>query len=163
MKRIIKSFFLICCSAVFFAGCASSKVESTSANEQNQAEVPENIEESEETQKDIPLPEYDDWKYKGFGTELPDWFEPAVNGDDLVIKSMLELQSDDIMVIISSRGKDVDQCEQILNDESQDLMQGLELVHSFWVRKNPALYQEDNLYLAVRIYILKDEVMSIED
>lgn len=76
---------------------------------------------------------YDDWKYKGFGSDIPEWFEPAsANNKAAVRRSLPELDSVEFL-IFKETGVNVDQAQaKIL--ESNDLSE-YKLYDDFWVRK----------------------------
>ena len=67
----------------------------------------------EKHQKDEKLL-FKDWKYRGFGYELPVWFEAAYNDDEPGLKKALpELQNKEV-TILRGQGFNSDQAEQNL-------------------------------------------------
>ena len=67
----------------------------------------------EKHQKDEMLL-FKDWKYRGFGYELPVWFEAAYNDDEPGLKKALpELQNKEV-TILRGQGFNSDQAEQNL-------------------------------------------------
>ncbi|MCR4734498.1 MAG: hypothetical protein K5829_05795 [Treponema sp.] len=163
MKRII---ILSLAITFLFAGCASKQ-----APEEVEVPEPETTVTPEEevvTSESIPEEElipskYDDWKYKGFGTELPDWFDLAIEYDDSGIKNILEISPDSLIRIVCTEGKDVDQCEQKLNEIAEEFSYDFEILNSCWARKNPLVEEVEEPYVSVRIYISNDGVMEISD
>lgn len=170
MKRVL---FLAFTAAFLFIGCVSApKTEPTKPQtEQTESDKETGTQSESEDESDTEKPEedsvstakYDDWKYKGFGTELPEWFEPALEYDDSTVKSLLELTPETLIRIVFAQGVDVDQCEQILNEVSEELVSEFELLQSFWARLNPFLYEQEDLYNSVRIYVSNDDVLEIND
>ena len=57
---------------------------------------------------------FEDWKYKGFGQELPVWFEAAYNDDEPGLKKALPELQDKEVTILRGQGFNSDQAEQNL-------------------------------------------------
>ena len=55
---------------------------------------------------------FEDWKYKGFGQELPVWFEAAYKNDISAIKKAIPQLSDLEIVIIRGEGINSDQADR---------------------------------------------------
>ena len=155
MKRDLLFIFAI---AFLFAGCASK-----TSDESTEISVPQIEDTAKNTEEKLPPSKYDDWKYKGFGTELPEWFDSALEYDDVAVKAGLKLSPETLIRIIITEGKDVDQCEQKFSEFPEELASDFEVLQSFWARLNPLLYSQEDLYNSVRIYVSKDEVLEIED
>lgn len=114
-------------------GCASTPSASdTSHNEKKRAE------------KKL---RFDDWKYMGFGQEIPDWVEPASNGDIEQVKRLLPELAGAEIIILSDFGMNVDQAEESLS--LQEIPAGYSLFDSFWVR---IAKSTENPYVALAIY-----------
>ena len=170
MKRVL---FLAFTAAFLFIGCVSApkteptepQIEKTESEKENgnQTETEDESEIGTSEENSVSTSKYDDWKYKGFGTELPEWFEPALEYDDSSVKSILELTPETLIRIVFAEGIDVDQCEQKLNEFSEELLSEFELLQSCWARLNPALYDLEDLYNSIRIYISNDDVLEIDD
>ena len=57
---------------------------------------------------------FKDWKYRGFGYELPVWFEAAYNDDEPGLKKALPELQDKEVTILRGQGFNSDQAEQNL-------------------------------------------------
>lgn len=105
MKKI-KFFSLLLFVLISFFSCASSKV----------------------VVKDIL---FDDWRYKGFGSELPSWFEPAYLKDvDNVKKTLPEFTEKD--VILGGNAISADHAEKLIAENKN--VDGYEFVDSCWAK-----------------------------
>ena len=105
MKKI-KFFSLLLFVLISFFSCASSKV----------------------VVKDIL---FDDWRYKGFGSELPIWFEPAYLKDvDNVKKALPEFTEKD--VILGGNAISADHAEKLIAENKK--IDGYEFVDSCWAK-----------------------------
>ena len=105
MKKI-KFFSLLLFVLISFFSCASSKV----------------------VVKDIL---FDDWRYKGFGSELPSWFEPAYLKDvDNVKKALPEFTEKD--VILGGNAISADHAEKLIAENKK--VDGYEFVDSCWAK-----------------------------
>lgn len=137
IKKIKKNVTLIILSvfSICFFSCASSE---NKANEKNQSliTIPE------EVKKEI---RFDDWKYKGFGYEMPIWVEDAIDGN---LKNALTL---------IERGINPDHSEnKIAEKESQVDLGIYELIGSTWVREKLS-----GEYISIRVYnLIIEEVVE---
>ncbi len=139
--RILKksAFVSLCLFSLFiFFSCASNKVV---------------IEE----EKAPPL--FDDWQYRGFGTEYPDWFEAIVLEKDI---EELEVFFPEItghrseLEINLAEVDDVDSCAHFLKEEEYSAQEAV-LLAKTWARVNP--YYEEYVfpYIAVKMYLKTEE------
>ena len=105
MKKI-KFFSLLLFVLISFFSCASSKV----------------------VVKDIL---FDDWQYKGFGSELPSWFEPAYLKDvGNVKKALPEFTEKD--VILGGNAISADHAEKLIAENKN--VDGYEFIDSCWAK-----------------------------
>ena len=105
MKKI-KFFSLLLFVLISFFSCASSKV----------------------VAKDSL---FDDWRYKGFGSELPSWFEPAYLKDvDNVKKTLPEFTEKD--VILGGNAISADHAEKLIAENKN--VDGYEFIDSCWAK-----------------------------
>ena len=87
---------------------------------------------------------FDDWKYKGFGQELPVWLEAAFNNDALAVKKVVPELSDKDVLIVRAEGINSDQADKILKINEEELSSDFILYDSSW-----ALSGETYIALAV--------------
>ncbi len=105
MKKI-KFFSLLLFVLISFFSCASSKVV-----------VKDSL--------------FDDWRYKGFGSELPSWFEPAYLKDvDNVKKALPEFTEKD--VILGGNAISADHAEKLIAENKN--VDGYEFIDSCWAK-----------------------------
>lgn len=105
MKKI-KFFSLLLFVLISFFSCASSKVV-----------VKDSL--------------FDDWRYKGFGSELPSWFEPAYLKDvGNVKKALPEFTEKD--VILGGNAISADHAEKLIAENKN--VDGYEFVDSCWAK-----------------------------
>ncbi len=132
MKKI---FRILCLIAIFmsFFGCATTS---------------ENIQPEEKLR-------FDDWKYMGFGQDIPYWIEDAIKGDSEKLKnSVPELSDVTAVEIVCCYGSSLDLAEQGAKDFVNEMIaqkEELILFDNFWVRE----YIEENTdtpYISVYVY-----------
>ena len=87
---------------------------------------------------------FDDWKYKGFGQELPVWLEAAFENDVPAIKKVVPEIADKEVEIIRAEGINSDQADRILKIKEEELSSDFILYDSSW-----ALSGETYIALAV--------------
>lgn len=105
MKKI-KFFSLLLFVLISFFSCASSKVV-----------VKDSL--------------FDDWRYKGFGSELPSWFEPAYLKDvGNVKKTLPEFTEKD--VILGGNAISADHAEKLIAENKN--VDGYEFIDSCWAK-----------------------------
>lgn len=105
MKKI-KFFSLLLFVLISFFSCASSKVV-----------VKDSL--------------FEDWRYKGFGSELPSWFEPAYLKDvGNVKKALPEFTEKD--VILGGNAISADHAEKLIAENKN--VDGYEFIDSCWAK-----------------------------
>ena len=87
---------------------------------------------------------FEDWKYKGFGQELPVWLESAFENDVPGIKKVVPEIADKEVEIIRAEGINSDQADKILKIKEEELSSDFILYDSSW-----ALSGETYIALAV--------------
>ena len=87
---------------------------------------------------------FDDWKYKGFGQELPVWLEAAFENDVPAIKKVVPEIAEKEVEIIRAEGINSDQADKILKIKEEELSSDFILYDSSW-----ALSGETYIALAV--------------
>ena len=87
---------------------------------------------------------FEDWKYKGFGQELPVWLESAFENDVPAIKKVVPEIADKEVLIIRAEGVNSDQADKILKIKEEELSSDFILYDSSW-----ALSGETYIALAV--------------
>ena len=125
MKRSIFLIFIL--TFVFaFSSCASNYVseKSKQSNRNNRAEKSSSY--------------FEDWRYKGFGSELPTWFEPAYLKNSAKVRAVIPGFSKDD-VIIGGNAISADHAEQLISINKN--VDGYEFVDSCWAK----LAESENL------------------
>ena len=126
MKKI-KFFSLLLFVLISFFSCASSKVV-----------LKESL--------------FDDWRYKGFGAELPQWFEPAYLRDTVSVKAVLpEFTEKD--VILGGNAISADHAEQLIAVNKN--VDGYEFVDSCWAKLSEKAANENSQTPYVFLIVLK--------
>ncbi len=101
---------------------------------------------------------FDDWKYKGFGNELPAWVEIAIDRNIQTLKTVVpELENASKVVIQIGWGENLDQAEQLVKELiAKDIENESQLTFydSFWVREldKSRLLEEDKPYASVYVF-----------
>lgn len=152
MRKIVQIIFLSLIFITFFS-CATT---SASANDESNLSSPSDIKTPIEEEK----LRFDDWKYKGFGNELPLWVENAVDNDEkALLKVISDVENATEIKIFSGRGENLDRAEQIAKDLVNDFLSGNADLKSsfifydnFWVRENIEIKTTDKPYISVYVY-----------
>ena len=92
---------------------------------------------------------YDDWKYMGFGKEIPLWVDAALKNDSEKLKQLLPELSELNVITRTASGVNIDQAESSLLEA--EIAEGFSVYDTFWVRENNPLNERP--YIAVAIYI----------
>lgn len=87
---------------------------------------------------------FEDWKYKGFGQELPVWLEAAFENNVPAVKKAVPELSDKEVEIVRAEGINSDQADKILKIKEEELSSDFILYDSSW-----ALSGETYIALAV--------------
>lgn len=133
MKKI---FQILCLLAIFmsFFSCATTS---------------ENVQPEEKLR-------FDDWKYMGFGQDIPYWVETAVKGDSKLLKKTVpEFSEVTYIEIICCSGESLDLAEQGAKElVNEKLTQNEDLIFfdSFWVREDIKIKNTDTPYISVYVY-----------
>ena len=88
---------------------------------------------------------FEDWKYKGFGQELPVWFEAAYKEDISAIQKTVPELSGHELVIVRAEGINSDQADKILKIKEEELSSDFIFYDACW-----ALPGEK--YVAIALY-----------
>ena len=88
---------------------------------------------------------FEDWKYKGFGQELPVWLEAAFKNDVPAVKKAVPELSDKEVEIVRAEGINSDQADKILKIKEEELSSDFILYDSSW-----ALSGE--IYIALAVF-----------
>ncbi len=75
---------------------------------------------------------FEDWKYRGFGYELPVWVEAAYHDNKIAIKNLIPELSDKEIVILRGEGFNSDQAEQNLKLQLSTAAADLIVYDSSW-------------------------------
>lgn len=96
---------------------------------------------------------FTDWKYKGFGQDLPVWFEPAYNNDIELLRDVIPQLKNCQIKIVSAEGINIDQAKRILQLKEQEISSDFEYYDSFW-----ALYRKEKIetYIAIGLFYCKE-------
>ena len=127
----MKTFFKTFLPLLFFIMLASCATTSAGGN---------HIEKKQNQEKLL----FEDWKYKGFGQELPVWLESAFENDVPAIKKVVPEIAEKEVEIIRAEGINSDQADKILKIKEEELSSDFILYDSSW-----ALSGETYIALAV--------------
>ena len=139
MKRNIFLTFIL--TFVFaFSSCASNDVseKSNQSNRNNRAEKSSSY--------------FEDWRYKGFGSELPTWFEPAYLKNSAKVRAVIPGFSKDD-VIIGGNAISADHAEQLISINKN--VDGYEFVDSCWAKLSKEVAGEYSQTPYVFLIVLK--------
>lgn len=92
---------------------------------------------------------FDDWKYKGFGIDLPVWFEPAYKKDVNGVKKNLPDFTDSDL-IIGGTAINGDQADKLINSNKN--LDGYDYWDSCWARVNSDYEVLENPYVYLLIF-----------
>ena len=98
---------------------------------------------------------FEDWKYKGFGKELPVWFEAAFKGDIEEIKKKVQDLYDNEIIILSAQGINSDQADKGLAKKIAELSSDYILYDMSWALLNETIVAEENFeypYFAAAVF-----------
>ncbi|MCR4900084.1 MAG: hypothetical protein K5907_04625 [Treponema sp.] len=91
---------------------------------------------------------FDDWQYKGFGKEYPEWAELALEGKTEELQKYFS-HEDMELVIVTAEGVDSDMCRHLIAEKSYSEEEAW-LVEETWVRKT-----DDNMYVYIKIFLMR--------
>ena len=89
---------------------------------------------------------FSDWKYRGFGYELPVWFEAAYHNNQIKLKNLIPELSDKEVTILRGEGFNSDQAEQNLKQLLAEADSELLLYDSSWAMTGDGKYVSLALY-----------------
>ena len=149
MKKI-SIFFLISIS-ILFLSCTSTKI----SQEEPVEEVEEVIEE------DLFGKRYIDWKYKGFGSQLPPWIDSAFDNSIEEVRSIIPQLAEKKILILRVDSETLDQAELAIN---QGLENGISLegdiytlYERFWVMLADDFIQKEGCpYTSLAILVVEE-------
>jgi len=160
MKRLLFSFVCIFSIGLLFS-CASDSKPADTVTE-TEINEPEIIEETE------PIPAFDDWKYKGFGYEIPDYFDSVFISINNLHSQNAELPSEDFsfensQIKVWCFGENPDQALHALNSVYEEKLsefkeanntdfKTISLIEEYWVKFNPEYIDMEKPYLALRVF-----------
>ena len=83
---------------------------------------------------------FEDWKYRGFGHELPVWLESAYKDNLTELKALVSELSDKEVLILRGEGSNSDQSEHALQLEIAELSSDYKLYDSSWGMLEEGIY-----------------------
>jgi len=143
VMRRKSSIILVLFSLFLITGCATT----------------ENVSSSESPDEIIPIiPVFDDWQYKGFGKEYPQWMEYALYEDkDNLSKVFPQLLQPDFEInIMIFEGSDSDMCRHKADEVTYDESEAW-LVTESWARINYEYEVRDRPYVYIKIFLMKKQ------
>ncbi len=147
-----------------FMGCVSTPA---AADDVSSVAPEQNSVSSVQVEAAEPEP-FDDWKHRGFGAELPDWIEPALSGDVASVRKFFPESEGRCLAIETASGVNPDQAGHRMDGDG---FSGAEFfsdcpdaefrtehdkfteIENFWVRRNREIYDGDEFYVSVKIFI----------
>ena len=119
--KIRFSLLLSLVLVMLLASCATTATTQTGAGDYN-------IEKKQSSKKLL----FKDWKYKGFGQQLPPWFTPAYKDDIDGVKKTDGNLSDSEIVIIRGEGVNSDQADRVLKIKQEEISSDFILYDTCW-------------------------------
>lgn len=182
-KSIFTLLCTLSIASVFFTSCETTKSQSneqidieqtvTQPEESNQdntlqdkkhkkaEKAKSKVEEVEEVKEPEPLieepaiPHFDDWEYKGFGSDLPEWIEIALNNNVSELKKLLHFSEEAEILVFIGKGINADHAKQKLqekiNQSEDNNTKKMEIVQKIWVRINSDYEQTEEPYIAIEV------------
>lgn len=136
----LSGFLLLLFTASFhiFTGCASTNKADSGFDTLNQA-----------------APRFDDWQYRGFGKEYPEWAQLVLDEKFEELKDYFSsINKDGLdLCVIKVDGTDSDMCRHKINEVSYSEEEAW-MIEETWVRLNEQYYgQMENPYVYIRIFL----------
>lgn len=156
LKKMKKTLILILSLTFILTGCASKPAEESNKNELSlDTEVELTETETVEVEQKVIIAHFDDWKYKGFGYEIPLWVEPAVNNEKEQVVKFSGIEGADVTTIntLLFYGVNLDHAEKRSEESKKD--SEWELKDSFWVRINKDFEDLEEPYVLVQLFVKK--------
>ena len=148
-KNIFPVIFALALPCFAFFSCASlPERDGTSLQSSPDSNEASDSKDVKKTSKTKEAGRFDDWKYKGFGMEIPEWVIPALDGKTSeVAKYFPQCDSEKIFVVLES-GINVDHSEEKLKSKA---LAG-KLLDGFWVRVNSEVLKTGEPYITVLVF-----------
>ena len=137
---------------LLFILCLTSCASTPSAEKEAGSGTQDVHKEKKQNQKKLL---FEDWKYKGFGQELPVWLEAAFKSDPAAIKKQVNELADREIQIVRAYGINSDQADKRLRQKSAELDSELLLYDSSWALLSEKVAAEDNMgypYFAAAVF-----------
>lgn len=126
-----------------FEGCATTTAAST-----------ENTSNTNNKSSEVKL-RFDDWKYKGFGKELPYWAEAAADSNTKYLKKNVpELNNAKKVIVLRGYGENSDQAVKAaenLYEEQKQEDSTLKLFDTIWVRQDINYKKTEMPYISMYV------------
>ncbi len=103
---------------------------------------------------------FEDWKYKGFGQELPVWFEAAYKGNTEEVRKKAGISNDYKIEIVTAQGINSDQVNKSIWRYLIVKEELFELYDSCWVLLNDKEAEEKNKgypYFAAAVLLIENK------
>ena len=103
---------------------------------------------------------FEDWKYKGFGQPLPDWFEAAYKSDVDEVRRKITVPENHKIEIVTARGINSDQANKSLWQKLVEKAELFELYDSTWVllgEKEAAAKNNSYPYYAAAVILIDNK------
>ena len=103
---------------------------------------------------------FEDWKYKGFGQLLPDWFEAAYKGDVEEVRRKISVPEEHKIEIVTAQGINSDQANKSLWQKLVVKAELFELYDSTWVllsEKEAAAKNNSYPYYAAAVILIDNK------
>ena len=157
MKNFFRLFLLLLL-IISTVACASNQVdaleEQTETISQNNSDT--NIEKKQNQKKLL----FEDWKYKGFGQALPDWFEAAYKGNLGEVRKRITISKGYKIELVTAQGINSDQINKRLWQLLSVKEEVFELYDSCWGRLNSKEASGKNNgypYFAAAVLLIKNK------
>lgn len=145
MKKIIACFICII-AGLFVISCGSTDVKDPTKTEDEIKTETENLEVVET--EPVKIQRFDDWEYKGFGKDLPEWIDAAVDLDYAVLSKAFPGMN---LLVVRGYGSNTDMCESA-SYENAPYPEEAEFVTALWVRVNSEYEKLSKPYISIRIF-----------
>ena len=103
---------------------------------------------------------FEDWKYKGFGQELPVWFEAAYKGDVEEVRRKISIPENYKIEIVTAQGINSDQANKGLWQKLWVKSELFELYDSSWVllaKKEASAKNNSYPYFAAAVLLIDNK------
>ena len=99
---------------------------------------------------------FEDWKYKGFGRELPVWFEAAYHNDLEKIRQILPELAFREIIILRAEGINSDQADKILKIKEEESSSEYTVYDAGWALQRKGKHET---YIALAV-LYKQELIK---